>query len=313
MRKIKSIISLMLAVLIAACGMLVVKADTVIKLDGYTYMLNDKGLAVLVGWDNSSDTLYVPYTIGSTLVAEIGDSAFKNDDFIKHLDLHDARRMYHIGEFAFTNSVLEGELIITTQVTYVGTAAFENCDSLTSVVYGSDGGIVSAQCFNKCDALETVTLSDYVTTIKQYAFANCPSLTTIVIPKKTESIDATAFSNSPNVVIKCYYGSYAAEFAKENGIQYEILDPENIPVECTFILGDADGDGIVTIIDATKVQRVLAGLDGDDDGMIALRSTTDAAEPMNIMDATRIQRYLAGFVADNGIGNEVTRVKYYQA
>lgn len=65
--------------------------------------------------------------------------------------------------------------------------------------------------------------------------------------------------------------------------------------EESFVLGDADMDGDVTIYDATKIQRYLAEL-LDDVSEIDLRAAKivdpDADEP-SIYDVTRIQRFLA--------------------
>jgi len=57
-------------------------------------------------------------------------------------------------------------------------------------------------------------------------------------------------------------------------------------------LGDADLDGNVTILDATRIQRVLAELD---EMTPAVRAAADADRDgeMTVMDATRIQRYLS--------------------
>ena len=67
---------------------------------------------------------------------------------------------------------------------------------------------------------------------------------------------------------------------------YEPLDPP-IP------LGDADGDGQVTILDATLIQRFLAGLCGKE-GWLLLTADADNDGELSVMDATRIQRILAG-------------------
>ena len=66
------------------------------------------------------------------------------------------------------------------------------------------------------------------------------------------------------------------------------------------ILGDADGDGAVTVLDVTAVQRVLANMetksfdeaaaDADEDGQVT------------ILDATEIQRWLAGASTHENIG-----------
>lgn len=59
--------------------------------------------------------------------------------------------------------------------------------------------------------------------------------------------------------------------------------------------GDANGDGRVNILDATTVQRYLAGLYDDPHGVINVLGVTSDKDYVTILDATRIQRYLAGF------------------
>ncbi len=69
------------------------------------------------------------------------------------------------------------------------------------------------------------------------------------------------------------------------------------------ILGDVDGDGVVTILDATAIQRYLAGLSTDSFNMSS--ADTDGDGNVTILDATAIQRYLAGLSCPSGIGKSV--------
>lgn len=73
----------------------------------------------------------------------------------------------------------------------------------------------------------------------------------------------------------------------------------------SYILGDADGDGEVTIIDATWIQRTLAGI------TLATPCNEEAADvdgdgSMTIIDVTLIQRSLAGIVVPYAIGQPVS-------
>ena len=69
------------------------------------------------------------------------------------------------------------------------------------------------------------------------------------------------------------------------------------------LLGDADGDCSVTILDATVIQRVLAELPVDSYNEAA--ADTDGDGDVTILDATFIQRFLAGLPCPAGIGEEI--------
>lgn len=79
--------------------------------------------------------------------------------------------------------------------------------------------------------------------------------------------------------------------------------PLSVAAVESYIRGDADADGAVTVIDVAMIQRHTAGLsvspfderaaDVNDDGL-------------DIVDAARIQRYLAGIETPYGIGELVT-------
>ena len=66
-----------------------------------------------------------------------------------------------------------------------------------------------------------------------------------------------------------------------------------LPVEPGKRLGDADGDGKTTIMDATRIQRWIAKLEPDERIHMDV-SDTDGDGKVTVMDATRIQRVLAG-------------------
>lgn len=65
------------------------------------------------------------------------------------------------------------------------------------------------------------------------------------------------------------------------------------PFAGEYEIGDADGDGIVDVLDATVIQRKLAYLDMDKAAMVHLRGDLDF-DGLTVLDATRIQRKIAG-------------------
>lgn len=74
-----------------------------------------------------------------------------------------------------------------------------------------------------------------------------------------------------------------------------------------IICGDVDGDGVVTVLDATAIQRYLALLPNQN-GFIIYAADTDGAEGVTILDATEIQRYLASLPANERIGTVILTI-----
>lgn len=71
------------------------------------------------------------------------------------------------------------------------------------------------------------------------------------------------------------------------------------------VIGDTDGDGIITIHDASKAQMLLADLIEDKDGNAA-RANTDG-NALTIDDATKIRFYLAELDDDSPVGKTAKR------
>ena len=78
-----------------------------------------------------------------------------------------------------------------------------------------------------------------------------------------------------------------------SGQYIEYYQPERPAPQ--VLKGDADFDGVVTILDATAIQRYLVDLREFNDDQKAA-ADTDGSGDVSIMDATRIQRYLAAFI-----------------
>ena len=76
------------------------------------------------------------------------------------------------------------------------------------------------------------------------------------------------------------------------------FDDGEVPIEFSvyesYLIGDADGDGEITIDDVMAIQRVLALFDEDTDNTIARRCDVDGGG-LDIKDVTAIQRKLASF------------------
>lgn len=93
---------------------------------------------------------------------------------------------------------------------------------------------------------------------------------------------------------------------------YESSDPD---AEYTFgvhrdyeelLRGDVDNDGVVTINDATIIQRYLAEYEVEDVYLVKKCGDINGNRKPTISDVTEIQRYLAGFPEDYPIGMSIS-------
>ena len=123
-------------------------------------------------------------------------------------------------------------------------------------------------------------LSDGVESIGNMAFSGCSALEGISISRGVQSFGSDIIKDSESTVIYCFRDSAAASALKGYDVSY--------------LMGDVDNDGRMTIIDATRVQRMLAGMIGlNARGMCV--SDMDSDADVSVFDVTRIQRLLAGF------------------
>ena len=129
------------------------------------------------------------------------------------------------------------------------------------------------------------------------AFVDCPNLKSVIIPSSVSLIAYRAFGyvfdNESRLVkmedftIYGYEGTIAETYANENGFTFIPLD------DSQNITGDADGDGEVTSVDVTYIQRACAFLNTGIDEETLMFADVDKNGLLEIIDATYIQRWLA--------------------
>ena len=68
-----------------------------------------------------------------------------------------------------------------------------------------------------------------------------------------------------------------------------------LPSQGTLITGDVNGDGVISIVEATMLQKYLANLVTFDDEQIAVADTNGDGS-VSIADATQIQNILQGWL-----------------
>lgn len=84
---------------------------------------------------------------------------------------------------------------------------------------------------------------------------------------------------------------------------YDAVREYTVTVTRDILLGDADGDGTVTVLDATAIQRRLADLEVE--RFVNAAADVDEDEIITILDATGIQRWLADLLKSDKIGKPI--------
>ena len=96
-------------------------------------------------------------------------------------------------DYVYKNAVQKVEL--GSGVTSIGSAAFQNCRSLSSITIPNGVTSIGDYAFQDCYSLSNITIPDSVTSIGVMAFINCRSLSSITIPNGVTSISDYAFQN----------------------------------------------------------------------------------------------------------------------
>ena len=107
-------------------------------------------------------------------------------------------------------------------LTSIGSLAFYNCSSLTSVIIPSSVTSIGGSAFRGCNSLTSVTIPSGVTSIDDSAFYDCSSLTSITVEATTPPTlgGVTVFNNTNNCPIYVPAESVAAYKAAINWSSY---------------------------------------------------------------------------------------------
>lgn len=107
------------------------------------------------------------------------------------------------------------------------------CKNLNNVVIPGTVKEIGDNAFSWCESLSDLTIEEGVEHIGQAAFFRCNNLNEVTIPKSVTQIDLHAFGwdyvndydvRNENLVIKCYSGTAAEQYAKDNGFKCILLD-----------------------------------------------------------------------------------------
>ena len=203
-------------------------------------------------YNDFNQSYYINNLIFENGVTNIESGAFNRNSQIRNIVL--PKSLESIGTSAF-NDCKSLQNIEMNGGTIIGQSAFSGCTELKEIILPNCTKVIENNAFSGCSSLKSVTLSNSVTSIGDLAFANCTSLVSITIPDSVKSINYWAFEgctslksiNIPdsitdigqyafgynydygykkidNFKIYCYSGTAGEQYAKDNSLDYELLD-----------------------------------------------------------------------------------------
>ena len=106
----------------------------------------------------------------------------------------------YIGSDAFNDCISLTSVTIPNSVTSIGILAFAYCSALSSITIGNSVKTIEGAAFSGCSSLTSVTIPNSVTSIGGYAFEGCSALSSITIGNSVTSIGGDAFKNCGGLV-----------------------------------------------------------------------------------------------------------------
>lgn len=136
-------------------------------------------------------------------------------------EMIEGKKLKKIYDYAFKNNHKLKEITVEGNLERIGYLTFHDCKNLKSVKFKGSVGLIAEEAFSYCPSLEQISLPEGLEKIGIRAFKECKNLKRVYIPESVTSISKTTFEGDENLIISCKKGSYAEEYAKENGIKFE--------------------------------------------------------------------------------------------
>ena len=105
-----------------------------------------------------------------------------------------------IGSNAFRDCHSLTSITISNSVTSIGFVAFNGCRSLTSVIIPDSITSIDSGTFANCSRLTSVIIGNSVTDIGNYAFQYCSMLTSVAIGNSVTNIGSGIFANCSSLI-----------------------------------------------------------------------------------------------------------------
>ncbi|NLD51398.1 MAG: leucine-rich repeat domain-containing protein [Clostridiales bacterium] len=185
--------------------------------DGYTLVFfRLAGQCIYTTAYNSPDqpAITIPAMVEGDPVTELGDGCFKDNDFIRTVNLPDGLKA-------------------------IGDAAFENASALESISIPGSVRYIGDKAFAACTQMTTAIIQEGVERLGNLMFLGCERLADLYLPASLLPTDFLERYIDRNMLIYAPEGSFALEWAMDQGYEYVVCnDPGQMPHAEHITIGD---------------------------------------------------------------------------
>ncbi|MBO5359478.1 MAG: leucine-rich repeat protein [Clostridia bacterium] len=133
---------------------------------------------------------------------------------------------FDINDNAFNNCDSLTSVLISGFIYFIGDSAFYDCDNITSFSFTNTSELLTIgdNAFYSCDSLTRMLIPYTTTSIGSGAFADCKSLEYVHIPASVTDIGSNILSGTSAHICSETADCYAKTYAENNGIEFRICN-----------------------------------------------------------------------------------------
>lgn len=151
-------------------------------------------------------------------------SASPSNAVIHILDVVNGKKVISIRSEAFANCESATKLKLSKYLKNIQSGAFKNCRKLQNATLPDGMKCLEDNSFENCISLKEFLINEGLIHIGAEVFKGCISLKCIYIPKSVTYMGENVFEGCEGIVIACEAGSYAEQYARENGLELAVRD-----------------------------------------------------------------------------------------
>ncbi|EGS31701.1 copper amine oxidase N-terminal domain protein [Peptoniphilus sp. oral taxon 375 str. F0436] len=153
----------------------------------------DEATGTLTKYTGKAESVTVPSEINGVKIVKIGEGAFEELFYLKHVVLPDG--ITELADSAFDNDQFLESVRLPDTITKIGNHVFDDCSRLKDINIPKNLKEIGDYAFAEC-AFESIVIPDTVTKIGASAFADAVNLKKVVLPKNIEVLEERVLNAS---------------------------------------------------------------------------------------------------------------------